>query len=137
MQYGARAHPKRLINIKRSFAWGAMIGLWNPRVRRSLPAAFRWEIAMAEGPTGFGAIQDYAVDAWQRSILLLDTLRERGDNYVERASQEAPHVLSFPAELIRDGRTLERPVNYLLVRIIPPAGIEIDQAKPPIVVVDP
>ena len=41
-----------------------------------------------------------AVDSWQRSILLLDTLRERGDNYVERAPLERCHVLSFPAELI-------------------------------------
>jgi pimeloyl-ACP methyl ester carboxylesterase len=87
--------------------------------------------------SNLNGVWNYAVDSWQRSILLLDTLRERGDNYVERASREAPHVLSFPAELIRDGRTLERPVNYLLVRIVPPAGIEIDPAKPPIVVVDP
>ncbi len=92
---------------------------------------------MDQHASNLNGVWNYAVDSWQRSILLLDTLRERGDNYVERASREAPHVLSFPAELIRDGRTLARPVNYLLVRIVPPAGIEIDPAKPPIVVVDP
>ena len=92
---------------------------------------------MDQHASNLNGVWNYAVDSWQRSILLLDTLRERGDNYVERASREAPHVLSFPTELIRDGRTLARPVNYLLVRIVPPAGIEIDPAKPPIVVVDP
>jgi Protein of unknown function (DUF3141) len=32
---------------------------------------------------------------------------------------------------------LERPVNYILARIVPPADIEIDQRKRPFVVVDP
>ena len=36
-----------------------------------------------------------------------------------------------------DGRMLERPVNYLLVRIVPPAGVEIDLTRRPFVVVDP
>ncbi|HEY1941266.1 MAG TPA: DUF3141 domain-containing protein [Roseiarcus sp.] len=92
---------------------------------------------MGEIAPGFSALQEYGLDAWQRSILLLDTLRERGDKYIERSSQEAPHVLSFPAELIRDGRTLERPVNYLLVRILSPVGVKTDPVKPPVVVVDP
>src|ERR1700712_755745 len=96
-----------------------------------------WESAMVEIASGLSAFQEYGMDACQRSILFLDTLRERGDKYIERASQEAPHVLSFPVELIRDGRTLERPVNYLLVRIVSPTGMKTDPAKPPIVVVDP
>ena len=32
---------------------------------------------------------------------------------------------------------MERPVNYALVRIVPPADVTIDPMKPPIVVVDP
>ena len=36
-----------------------------------------------------------------------------------------------------DGRTFERPVNYALVRIIPPKGVEIDPQRRPFVVVDP
>ena len=85
----------------------------------------------------FGAAQEYWTDAWQRGVLFLDTLRERGNNYHEHASQEIPHVLSFPVELVRDGRVLERPVNYGLTRIVPPAGVMVDPAKPPIIVVDP
>jgi pimeloyl-ACP methyl ester carboxylesterase len=46
-------------------------------------------------------------------------------------------VLEFEAELIMDGRRLERPVNYCLVRIVPPAGVEVDPAQRPFVIVDP
>ena len=73
-------------------------------------------------PFGANDLLDYWVDAWQRSILLLDVLRQRGNNFFEHNARKAPNVLSFDAELVLDGRTLERPVNYGLVRIIPPAG---------------
>ena len=82
-------------------------------------------------------IQEYWIDAWQRSILSLDVLRQRGNTYLEQSAKNAPNVLTFPFELVRDGRTLPRPVNYMLVRIVPPAGTAIDPAKPPFVVVDP
>ena len=36
-----------------------------------------------------------------------------------------------------DGRSLARPVNYGLVRIVPPAGVVVDPQKRPFVVVDP
>src|SRR3989454_1985881 len=36
-----------------------------------------------------------------------------------------------------DGRKLPRPVNYVLARMIPPAGVQIDERKRPFVVVDP
>ena len=85
----------------------------------------------------FNFIQEYWIDAWQRSILSLDVLRQRGNTYLEQSAKNAPNVLSFPFELVRDGRTLPRPVNYMLVRIVPPAGTAVDPAKPPFVVVDP
>jgi Protein of unknown function (DUF3141) len=86
---------------------------------------------------GFDAVQDYWQDTWQRSILFLDVLRQRGNIYLEQSAKEVPHALRFKAELVRDGRTLERPVNYALARIIPPDGTKIDPAKAPVVVVDP
>ncbi|MCJ8159098.1 DUF3141 domain-containing protein [Sphingomonas sp. LaA6.9] len=79
----------------------------------------------------------YAADAWQRSILFLDVMRRRGQQYEEQAARSAPHVLDYEAELICDGRSLERPVNYGLVRIEPPAGVVIDPLMRPFVVVDP
>src|SRR5215831_7958346 len=47
------------------------------------------------------------------------------------------HVLQYTAELIIDGRKLDEPVNYALVRIVPPKGVEIDMKRRPFVVVDP
>ena len=34
--------------------------------------------------------------------------------------QTAPHVLEYEVELVVDGRTLDRPVNYALARVVPP-----------------
>ncbi|MBJ6373456.1 DUF3141 domain-containing protein [Sedimentitalea arenosa] len=80
---------------------------------------------------------DYAFDAWQRSVLFLDVLRNRGDQYREHIESKTPHVLVYDFELISDGAGFPRPVNYKLVRILPPEGVEIDPAKRPFVVIDP
>ncbi|MDN4999360.1 DUF3141 domain-containing protein [Bradyrhizobium sp. GCM10027634] len=80
---------------------------------------------------------EYLVDAGQRSVLFLDIMRRRGDQYREHVAQTAPHVLQYAAELIIDGRKLDEPVNYALVRIIPPEGVEIDLERRPFIVVDP
>jgi pimeloyl-ACP methyl ester carboxylesterase len=92
---------------------------------------------MAHEMSPLGAAAQYWMDAWQRGVLFLETLNERGNIQVAQAAKEAPHVLSFPADVVLDGRTLDRPVNYALVRIIPPADARTDPLKPPIVVVDP
>ncbi len=64
-------------------------------------------------------------------------LRQRGNNFFERNAAEAPHVLTFDTELLIDGRTLERPVNYGLARIIPPPNMQVDENKRPFIVLDP
>jgi hypothetical protein len=80
---------------------------------------------------------EYMVDAGQRNVLFLDIMRQRGDQYREHLAETAPHVLNFAVELVMDGRTLEHPVNYALVRIIPPKDMEIDAKRRPFVIVDP
>jgi hypothetical protein len=81
---------------------------------------------------------DYWIDGWQRAVLFWDVLRQRSDQYYAQKAKPVPNVLSFDAELVLDGRSFEqRPVNYLLVRIKPPAGVTIDLKKRPFVVVDP
>src|SRR3954470_7098750 len=80
---------------------------------------------------------EYMVDAGQRSMLFLDVMRQRGDQYREHVAETAPHVLQYAAELIIDGRELDEPVNYVLVRIIPPEGVEIDLDRRPFIVIDP
>ena len=79
----------------------------------------------------------YWLDAWQRQILFLDLLRQRGNIYREHNASQVPHVLDYQADLVLDGRTLPRPVNYLLVRIVPPQGTRTDPANVPFIVVDP
>ena len=79
----------------------------------------------------------YLVDFAQRSILLWDTLRQRGNNFVEHERQGLPPVLHFDYETIMDGRSLKRPVNYALLRIVPPEGVTIDPRRRPYVIIDP
>ncbi|MBX4953597.1 DUF3141 domain-containing protein [Rhizobium binae] len=95
----------------------------------------KFDLATQFGPAGMAL--DYVRDATQRSVLFWDVMRKRGNQYRLHAKAAAPHVLSFTPEVLLDGRTLERPVNYALVRIVPPAGIQIDETRRPFVVVDP
>ncbi|MBR0846419.1 DUF3141 domain-containing protein [Bradyrhizobium diazoefficiens] len=97
------------------------------------------EVKPSDGPMSglVAAAVEYMVDAGQRSVLFLDIMRQRGDQYREHVAQTAPHVLQYAAELITDGRTLDEPVNYALVRIVPPKDVEIDMSRRPFVVVDP
>jgi pimeloyl-ACP methyl ester carboxylesterase len=85
----------------------------------------------------FSSFTDYLVDAAQRSVLFLDVMRRRGNQYREHLAETVPHVLNYEAELIVDGRTLPHPVNYCLVRIVPPSDSAIDRKRRPFVVVDP
>jgi hypothetical protein len=85
----------------------------------------------------FSPALDYMVDTAQRTILFWDVMRQRGNQFREHLAETAPHVLDYEAQLVIDGRTLERPVNYALARIIPPKGVEIDERRRPFVIVDP
>src|SRR5687767_4104228 len=89
-----------------------------------------WHGALAEPGTQALSPQElatgwyrYSVDFAQRSLLFWDTLRQRGNQYLELVQQGQPPVLRFDYETVLDGRALERPVNYALVRIIPPQGV--------------
>jgi Protein of unknown function (DUF3141) len=77
----------------------------------------------------FGPAMDYMIDAAQRTVLFWDVMRQRGNQYREHMTETVPNVLDYQAELIIDGRTLKRPVNYGLVRIVPPQGVTIDSRK--------
>jgi len=98
-----------------------------PAQQRQAPQAFGF----------FGAAMEYAIDAAQRTVLFWDVMRQRGNQYREHMAEAVPNVLSYEAELIVDGRTLERPVNYGLVRIVPPDGVTVDPRRRPFVIVDP
>ena len=84
-----------------------------------------------------GPAMDYAIDAAQRTVLFWDVMRQRGNQYRKHLAETVPHVLTYEAELIIDAQKLERPVNYGLVRIVPPKGVTIDPRRRPFVIVDP
>jgi hypothetical protein len=85
----------------------------------------------------FRAASEYLTDAAQRTVLFWDVMRQRGNAYRKHIAETAPHVLNYAVQLLVDGRSLERPVNYALVRVIPPKGTEILPTRRPFVVVDP
>jgi pimeloyl-ACP methyl ester carboxylesterase len=93
------------------------------------------EGAVSDNP--WQAWASYATDFSQRSALFWDVLRERGNNYIEHKKEGTPPLLAFKWEIISDGRTFQRPVNYALIRIIPPEGVKIDDKKRPFIIVDP
>src|SRR5262245_18374383 len=85
----------------------------------------------------FAPALEYVVGATQRSVLFLDVMRQRGKQYHEHLAKTAPHVLDYQIELVVDGRTLRRPVNYALVRIIPLEAVKVDPKRRAFVIVDP
>jgi hypothetical protein len=57
---------------------------------------------------------DYMVDGFQRSVLFLDLLRQRGNEEIEFTSRPMATVLRFDHEVLMSGRSLPRPINYAL-----------------------
>ena len=98
------------------------------------------EIRNGKAAQSFSAlfpVVEYMIDAAQRTVLYWDVMRQRGNQYREHIEKTAPHVLDYEVELVADGRKFDRPVNYVLARIIPPKGVEVDPTRRPFVVVDP
>lgn len=79
----------------------------------------------------------YLLDFTQRSALFWDTLRQRGNNWLEHEKAGKPPLLDFDWEIIADARRFERPVNYALVRIVPSQGTMTDPDRRPFVIIDP
>jgi pimeloyl-ACP methyl ester carboxylesterase len=110
------------------------------RFTESVEAATKAQAAPTVPATPWDAWQQaaqYGVDLTQRSILFWDTLRQRGNNYLEHESAGKPPLLHFDYETVLDARTFERPVNYALLRIAPPEGVEVDARRRPYIIIDP
>ncbi len=120
MQKIAQGHGERL---RRS--WAEL----NPLLGRMNDAARSGELPQQA--------RDYARDAAERAILTLDVLRERGNNDIAHEQAGTPPVLVYEHEVAMDGRDLARPVNYFLLKIVPPAGVEVFDWKRPYMIIDP
>ena len=82
-------------------------------------SAFSKEIKeILNAPAAPEALQDYLVDAAERSVLLMDLLRERGNEQADMASRPLATVLTFGHEILLSGKSLRRPINYSLARVI-------------------
>jgi len=79
----------------------------------------------------------YGVDCAQRSILFWDTLRQRGNRFIEHERAGKPPLLHFDYETVLDARNFKRPVNYTLLRILPPEGVTVDPKRRPYIIIDP
>ncbi|PVA08961.1 poly(3-hydroxyalkanoate) synthetase [Pelagivirga sediminicola] len=83
----------------------------------------------------------YGRDLWERSVLFMDTLRERADNMIAHDRAGMPPLLDFKYETLLDARQFDQPANYALLRITEIDGNCwddcVDEAKPPVIVVDP
>jgi pimeloyl-ACP methyl ester carboxylesterase len=85
----------------------------------------------------FRAASEYATDFWQRSLIFFDILRQSGNQQAEMTSRPISAVPIYDYEVVLMGTSLPRPVNYGLVRVVPPKGTIIDQNRRPVVVIDP
>jgi pimeloyl-ACP methyl ester carboxylesterase len=109
------------------------------RIRRA-QAAYAASAAPAGAAAPQQALRDwwqYNVDFVQRSILFWDTLRQRGNNWIAHEAAGKPPVLAYKYEMLCDGRTFERRVNHALGRIVPPAGVDVDDKLRPYIIIDP
>ncbi len=136
------------------FAWSHMMQVWQEamqNVQRHGISAWPTPGAQATPHAGATAVPsgvmdaiaaggpfaEYVLDSWQRTILTLDALRQRGNQSLEHKQSGKPPVLTFDYDLVLDGRTLERPVNYQLLKITAPPGVTFEPKARPYIVFDP
>lgn len=99
---------------------------------KDLPFPHAW----AGVPAPIAQAWEYTLDTIQRTFLFWDTMRERGNIYIEQELSRKP-VLVFDHEILMDGRDLPRPTNYKLAEIIPPDPTRLNPRKRPVVIIDP
>jgi pimeloyl-ACP methyl ester carboxylesterase/tellurite resistance protein len=120
----ARSHARKLVervgdaNLQQQREWSALLG-------------------NAQGATLPQALHAYVVDLAQRQVLFLDALRRRGNDFLHHEEVGARPALAFKYEMILNGETLPRPVNYSLVRIVSPEGALYREDGRPYIIVDP
>lgn len=90
----------------------------------------------AEGDL-FHAWTAYLRDVAERTVLSLDALRKRGDIFLEHEAAGCPPVLVYDYEVVMDGKDLRFPSNYMLLRILPPEDVTIDDTRRPYIIIDP
>jgi pimeloyl-ACP methyl ester carboxylesterase/tellurite resistance protein len=107
------------------------------RSERTMAVLRQFGTVPANGGSWFDLASSYLTDSFQRGVLTLDVLRERGNNDIAHEADGTPPVLIYKYEIVVDGAVLKHPVNYMLLRILPPEGTEIFDWKRPYMIIDP
>ncbi len=120
-------------------AWQKAGGAWQKAGGAWQKAGGAWpEHARPTNPVrAAGDAVTYWTDFAQRSLLFRDTLRQRGNDWLVHEAAGKPPLLAFPYEIVADARRFERPANYALARILPPADSPADEEKRPYLIIDP
>lgn len=111
--------------------------VWGGRVRDAQSDYLRHGLPATSPQQWWSDWLGYGVDFAQRTALFWDTIRERGNNWLDHAAAGMPPLLHHDWEMLADARTFERPCNYALLRIVPPADVRIDETKRPFLIIDP
>ena len=56
-----------------------------------------------------GSASEYMTDAFQRTVLFWDVMRQRSNQYTAQKAKSVPNVLSFESELVLNGRNFRNP----------------------------
>jgi pimeloyl-ACP methyl ester carboxylesterase len=104
---------------------------------RALALAQQALLAALASGSALKLATEYGLDAAQRLALTVDVLRERGNIDKDHEDAGTPPVLDYAYEMVIDGRTLKRPVNYQLLKILAPEGVKVVEAKRPYMIIDP
>ncbi len=111
------------------------------RTRASLERIGAIAEGVARGPGGWLRLAEaaaaYGIDRAQRSVLFADTIRERGDIFLAHEAAGCPPVLVYDYEMVLDGADQPRPTNYVLLKVLPPPGVESFVWKRPYIIIDP
>jgi hypothetical protein len=67
----------------------------------------------------------------------MDLLRQRGDIFLEHEAAGCPPVFFCDYETVMDGNDLPLKSNYVLLRMIPPQGVNVDDTKRPFIIICP
>lgn len=82
-------------------------------------------------------LSEYLCDVNERAVLTTDTLRKRGDIFIEHEAKGCPPVLAYEYEVVMEGSQLPHPSNYKLLKILPPTGVKINPDARPYIIIDP
>ncbi|BAU94129.1 DUF3141 domain-containing protein [Methylorubrum rhodesianum] len=141
MEYFAQgAAASELLLRAASRQWSAISNAQNKRSLKNLERLNIGFEGMVNSAMTGSLSQDWAAylhDRAERTVLTLDALRERGDIFIAHEGAGCPPVLIYDYEVVMDGRDLPRPCNYMLLRIVPPAGVTVADSKRPYVIIDP